>query len=148
MIVSKPKFSTIFSLSAFLLIAYGLGLWSYLTLPSSGDVSTWRYILTGTIFAIALLVTIKILWSYQVLRLEREHWKITRLLRSNTAFKTSDIAWWKITVIDTKGGKYQELQVQSTLGTTVKISPQEHTEYPRVLSHVQKKCPKKKVQTD
>lgn len=149
MIVSKPKASTIFSLSAFLVIAYGLAIWSIVTLPESEEVPLYRYLISIGISLVAVLVTIKVFWGYQTIRLNRDRWRITYLLRPGKKdFKTNEIAWWKVTTINTKGGIYEELHIHTERGKNVKLSPQEHTSYQQILNVLQKKCSKKRVKAD
>lgn len=148
MIVSKPKFSTMMSLSAFLFIAYGLGIWSLVSMPAD-HVPGWRYWLSGGIFLIALLVTIKVFGGYRTLKLKGDRWQVSLLLRPGIRkFKTAEIDWWKVTTVNTKGGRYEELEIRSSSGVKVKVSPQEHTGYSQVISHLQKKCAKKRLKTD
>ena len=149
MIVSKPKGSTIFSLSAFLIIAYGLAIWSIISLPDHGPVPIYRYVISGGISLVAVLVTIKVFWGYQTIRLNQDSWRVTYLLRpGKKIFRTQQIAWWKVTTINTKGGIYEELHIHTDGGGNIKVSPQEHTSYSKILHHLQKKCSKKRLKED
>ena len=146
MIVSKPKFSTLFSLGAFLIIAYSLAIWSIITFPSTGNTPWYRYLLSGGVTLVALIVTLRVLGSYKTVKLNGDKWQVSYLLRpGKLRFKTSQVAWWKVTTINTKGGLYQELHVHTENHRNLKLSPQEHTSYNRILSHLEKNCAKKRV---
>ena len=143
MIVSKPKFSTLFSLGVFLILAYGLAIWSIIGWPANA--AWYRYLIAVILWIIAILVTVKVLGGYRTVKLRKDTWQISYLLfRKSRTLKTSDIDWWRLNEVDTKGGNYKELHLFG-LGIHIKVSPQEHTSFPQILSYVQKKCAKKRI---
>lgn len=144
MIISKPNKSAIFSLSIFLIIAYVGGIWSALVVPSS---PAFWYLIPILCLSTAVVVTIKVVYSYRTLIINGEHWKVRRLFRKEFGFHTKDISWWKVTEIKTGGGNYRELHIQTAQGKSVKVSLQEHTEYQKIYKKVRTKCPKKQVQS-
>lgn len=144
MIISRPKVSTLVSLGIFLIIAYGLGAWSIWSLPMNESPPFYRYVLSAVILIVALAVTIKVLWGYRTLKLDKDRWKISYLMKpGEKTFKSGEIRWWEITDIKTKGGSYQQLHINTEIGEGVKLSPQEHTEYQRIIKYLKKKCPGK-----
>jgi len=146
MTVSKPKFSTLFSLGVFLLLAFALAVWSVVNWPA--DAVWYRYLISVFLWLVALLVSWKVLGGYRTIKLNKEKWRIDYLLfRKSRTFKTAEIEWWRLSEIDTKGGKYQELHLFA-IGTHIKVSPQEHTSFPQILSHLQRKCPKKRIKEE
>lgn len=145
MIISKPKLSTLVSLGLFLMIAYGLGAWSILSLPKETPTPFYRYVLSAVILLVAITVTVKVLWGYRIVKLHKHRWRVSQLIKpGEKTFRSSDISWWEITSIKTRGGSYQQLQIRTQGGDSVKLSPQEHTEYHRILKYLQKKCPGKR----
>jgi hypothetical protein len=146
MIVSKPKFSTLFSLGAFLVLGYALAIWSVISWP---DEPAWyRYLITGFLWLVALLVSIKVFGGYRIIRLNKDKWHIRYLLfRKSRSLRTTEIEWWRLSEVDTKGGTYQELHLFGK-GTHFKVSPQEHTAFPQILSYVQRKCAKKRLKAE
>ncbi len=146
MIVSKPKFSTLFSLGIFLILGYGLAIWSTVNWPQ--DAAWYRYLITGFLWLVALLVSLKVFGGYRVIKLNKDKWHICYLIfRKSRFLKTTEIEWWRLTEVDTKGGNYQELHMFGK-GTHFKVSPQEHTSFPQILSYVQRKCPKKRIKEE
>ena len=96
MILSKPKKSTLFSLVAFLLFAYGIGIWSAINVPSS---PVYWYLIPIISIVTALVVTIKVILGYQMIRIEGNNWVVTNLFGRNSHFKSNDIEWWEETEI-------------------------------------------------
>ncbi|GJM28893.1 MAG: hypothetical protein DHS20C17_15280 [Cyclobacteriaceae bacterium] len=143
MIRSKPKEVTLFSLSLFLVLAYGASIWTWMRIPSSPV--TW-YILPLICFTIAVVVSIKVLLSYRVLVVDNDHWQVTRLVGSKIKFSGKEIEWWKEIEIKTMGGLYKQLQVFAGKGKNVKISLQEHTEYQGVLKSLRKRHSRKQIE--
>jgi hypothetical protein len=130
MIQSKPKTTTIFSLSLFLLIAYGVGIWSWFSIP--GDPGWWIS-LPIVCLAVALLVTVKILLGYRVLSVNGDRWQVSKLISRDLRFTGKDIEWWREIAIKTAGGQYKQLHIHAGKGVDVKVSLQEHTEYQKIL---------------
>ena len=141
MIVSKPKASTLLSISLFLFIAYGVGIWSIWLIP---DTSFWWYLIPVIFVLIAIAITLKVVVGYRRLVLDRESWKVKKLIGKDFEFTTKDIIQWKVTEIKTGGGLFKELQIDTAKGV-VKVSLQEHTEYIKIYHKVKTRCPKKQA---
>ncbi len=142
MIRSKPKKSTLFSLSLFLILAYGVGIWTALTVPSS---PFYWYLIPIMCFITAVIITLKVLWGFQTIQIQGDHWKVKHLVRSDSTFTSQDIEWWKETEIKTAGGPYRELHIHVKSGINLKVSLQEHTEYQKIIKRVRSKYPKKRI---
>lgn len=142
MIRSKPKNSTLFSLSLFLIIAYGVGIWTALTVPSS---PAYWYLIPILFLGTALVVTLKVLWGYQTIQIKGEQWKVKNLIGPDNAFNSKDIEWWKETEIKTAGGPYKELHIYAKGKVNLKVSLQEHTGYQKIIKKVKSKYPKKQI---
>lgn len=140
MILSKPKRSTLFSLSLFLILAYGIGIWTALALPSS---PAYWYLIPIICLITAVVITLKVLWGYQIIQINGAQWKIKYLIRADHAFYSKNIEWWKETEIKTAGGPYRELHIHTLDSVNVKVSLQEHTEYEKILKRVKSKHPNK-----
>lgn len=143
MILSKPKRSTLFSLSIFLILAYGIGIWTALALPSSP--AYWKLIPILCLVT-AVAVNLKVLWGYHTIQVKGEQWKVKNLIRADKSFTSSEIEWWKETEIKTAGGPFRELHIHTKNGVDLKISLQEHTEYQKIIKQVRRKYPKKQIE--
>lgn len=142
MIRSKPKKSTLFSLSLFLILAYGVGIWTALTVPSSPFY--WRLI-PILCFITAVMITLKVLLRFQTILIQGDQWKVKNLVKADSVFTSQDIEWWKETEIKTAGGPYRELHIHAKGGINLKVSLQEHTEYLNIIKRVRSKYPKKQI---
>jgi len=142
MIRSKPKNSTLISLSLFLIIAYGVGILTALTVPSS---PAYWYLIPLLFLVTALVITLKVLWGYQTIQIKGEQWKVKKLIGPANAFNSRDIEWWKETEIKTAGGPYKELHIHTMCGINLKVSLQEHTGYKKIIKKVKSKFPKKRI---
>jgi len=142
MIISKPKGLTLFSLCFFLTLCYGAAIWSWFKIPSSPTI--WYLIPVGCL-SVAMLVTIKIIISYRVLRINGSHWEVQRLIGGNIIFEGDEIKWWKETAINTAGADYKQLHIHAGPGKNVKVSLQEHTDYQKVLKGLKARYGKKQI---
>jgi hypothetical protein len=75
---------------------------------------------------------------------DKEKWKVKKLIGKDFEFLTKDITQWKVTEIKTGGGLFKELQIETANGV-VKVSLQEHTDYLKIFNKVKTRCPKKQV---
>ncbi len=142
MIQSKPKNSTLFSLSLFLILAYGVGIGTALTVPSS---PAYWYLIPLLFLVTAVAITLKVLWGYQTIQIKGEQWKVKNLIGPDNAFNSKEIEWWKETEIKTAGGPYKELHIHAKGNVNLKVSLQEHTEYKKIIKKVKSKYPKKQI---
>jgi hypothetical protein len=144
MIVSKPKTSTLFSISIFLLLAFGLFTYSFLQAQQTND-RFWWYILLYTSGPIGLLVLLKVLLGIQIIEIKKEKFKVRVPFKfRNITFDGKELDFWEHTVMKTYGGQYEELILQLKSGKKYSLSKQENTEYDKVLNYMKKKY--KKIQ--
>lgn len=142
MIKSKPKRVTIFSLSLFLILAYGTGIWSWFRIPSSPAI--W-YVLPFVCLSIAIAVSVKLLLGYRVLVINGNHWQVNRLVGRDIEFNGNQIEWWREIEIKTTGDMYKQLHIHAGNGKNVKVSLQEHSEYQKVLKWLKTKYLKQQI---
>ena len=136
MIQSKPKTTTVLSLSLFLLIAYGAGIWGWFNIPRD---SGWWMALPIVCLGVALPVTVKILLGYRVVTVNGDRWQVSRLMSRDLSFTGKDIEWWREIAIKTAGGQYKQLHIHAGKGANAKVSLQEHTEYQKILKILKSK---------
>ena len=142
MIRSKPKATTLFSLSLFLIIAYGVGIWTWFTIPST---PSWWKVLPVICLTVAVAITFKMLIGHRVLTIRGDRWQVKKLIKRNLRFTDRDIEWWKEIEIKTAGGVYKQLHVHAGKGNNAKVSDQEHTEYQKVFSRLKTKHRQKEI---
>lgn len=142
MIVSKPKTSTLFSISIFLSIAFGLFAYAMLNIRDAESKIAW-YVLIYTSGPIGLVVLIKILTGIKIVSIGKEKFEFRmpfRFIKLN--FSSSEIEKWSHSAIKTYGGQYEEVIWKLKSGKQIGLSKQENTEFDKVLKYMKKKLKK------
>lgn len=133
MIVSKPKVSTLFSLSIFLILSYGLSVYLLLKIVESPAPSFWATMGLGISAGVALAVTFKVVTGYKELYVNKNrvdvHF-IFNLFKKRYYFK--ELMSWEETVIKTGSGYFKELTLKFKSGRKVKLTLQENSNYEKV----------------
>lgn len=142
MIISKPKLSTLFSVSIFIIIAFGIAIYSAINIISAENKTLW-YALTYTSGPIGLVVLIKILTGLKTLSVSKEKFNLNAPFKfSNMKFHGKEIEKWSYTSVKTYGGQYEEVIWKLNSGKKFSISKQENTEFDKVLTYMRKKYKK------
>ena len=110
MIRSAPKQSTLFSLLVFLIIAYGLGIWSAIVVPSS---PVYWYLIPLLCLSTAVVISVKVLWGYRIVTITGDQWRVKKLLGGPVTFSGKSIDWWKETEIKTANGVFKEQHIHT-----------------------------------
>ncbi|MEO1051169.1 MAG: hypothetical protein AAFX87_11110 [Bacteroidota bacterium] len=145
-IVSKPKFNTLFSLGFFLAAAYTFFFISLIYILNNPLKFEWYHV-AGTVILgpIALGVTVRTLVGYKIVTISKEKVKINYKFRfSKKQLNLKDLELWKETTIKTLSAPYKELEMKFNNGKKLKLSMQEHTDYKKVVNYLNKKCAKKR----
>lgn len=138
MIQARPKISTLFSISIFLIIAYAV--FFYTLLGQNGSYGIWSLIIIFSSGPIAIAVTLKTFWGVKLINITKEKFTIKYPFRfSERVFSGKDLDSWKLDKIKTYGGEYEELIWITKSGKKYSISKQEHTEYDKALNYTIKK---------
>ena len=123
MIVSKPKSQALFAIAVFVLICFGLGGYNFKLIVEG---STWffNWIMAIVFLLIAHVLMFRQLFNYKIVSLGNEKIQVWYPLR----FKTirgdlRDIEYWEETVIQTKTGLFNQLEVKFPR-RTIKLSIQ------------------------
>lgn len=143
MVYSKPKVTTLFSVVVFLVLAYGVCVYSVMEFMSVKEPSTVTIILIFTTGPIALIITLKTLFGIKYLEISKEKFCLNYPFRfKKVKFSGRDISYWKVDKIKTFGGIYEELVWQTKSGQNCSISRQEHTEFDKARNYMVKKFKK------
>ena len=144
MIVVKPKFNTLFSISVFLIAAFGLFAYSLIQMMD-GTGSTLWLILVYSSGPIGFVVMVKVLLGWKVIKIGKDKFEIFFPFKfSRKTFNGKQIVGWQKNSIKTFGGKYEELICQFDSGDSLTLSRQEHTEFDKTLKYLNKKYKKLK----
>lgn len=146
MIVSKPRYQTLFALGVFLILIFGsffLLLNSLLSNPD--EFFIMKMILTPVVLVIALLILTKFITSIKTIKVGDNKILITYLIsRSKIQLPLTDIKGWKEEVVNTKQGDYRETKILYGKKKIIKLSNKEDTEYDKILKYLNTKARKAK----
>ncbi len=144
MIVSKPKLSALFSLIIFLLLAYGLSIYLWISVMQSQKPPGWQTILLGVAAGVALAVTYKVVAGYKKIMVSKNridvHYAFD-LIRKRYYLK--ELTSWQETAVKTATGLFKELTLRFDKKKTVKLTLQEQDNYEKVKAFMQRNFPKK-----
>lgn len=146
MIVSKPRYQTLFALGVFLILVFGsffLLLNSLLASPESFFII--KIILAPITLVIALLVLSKFIAAIKVVKIGNNKISIFYLIsRSKAEIGINDIKGWNEEVVKTKQGDYKEIKILFGKKKILKLSNKENTEYEKVVNYLNTKAKKVK----
>jgi len=145
MIESKPKGSTVFSLTVITAICT-FGSIYFMRQVLTEPPSTGRYILLGVLVLATSILLYKLLFNYKIIRISHDQVFVYypfRLYRSTTPIK--DLGAWQEIIIQTKKSDYKQLKLVFNNKGYVKLSNQENSNYDMVYKYIKKKAPKKEV---
>ncbi|MBU2912537.1 hypothetical protein [Reichenbachiella agariperforans] len=142
MIISKPKVTTLFSISIFLVLAFGALIYGLLNITESDSKTGW-YILIYTSGPIGVVVLLKVLTGLKYMRIGKEKFDLKMPFRfSRLRFDAKDIEKWSHSSIKTYGGQYEEVTWRLKSGKEFGLSKQENTDFDKVLRYMKKKLKK------
>lgn len=144
MIVSKPKFSTLFSLLVFLALAYSLSAYLLLRMSASEAPSLWMTIMVSIAIGAALAVTYKTISGYKTIYISKNRIDIHfafSLIKRKYYFK--ELLHWQETVIKTASGLFKELTLHFEPKRKVKLTMQENSHYEKVKAFMKRNFPGK-----
>ena len=145
MIESRPKGSTIFSLTVITAIC-GFGSLYFMRQVLAEPANTGRYILLGVLVLATSILIYKLLFNYKIIKISHDLVHVYypfRLYRSTSPIK--DLGAWQESIVKTKKSDFKQLKLVFTNKGYVKISNQENSNYDKVYKYVKKKAPKKEV---
>ncbi len=146
MIISKPKRTTIFSLTVFTVIC-GFGSLYFLRQILSTPEGTWRYIVFGVLVLTTTILLSKLLFGYKVIKISHDKVHIYYPFRFfKTVQDIGKLGAWQETIITTNKTEFKQLKLVFLNKGYVKLSNQENSDYDKVYKYIKRKAPKKEVQ--
>lgn len=146
MIVSKPRYQTLFALGVFLILVFGsffLLLNSLLKAPEQFFIL--KIITTPLVLVIGLLVLTKFITAIKVIKVGNNKISIKFLIsRSVISLNLSDIKAWHEEIVKTKQGDYRETKILYGHKKIIKLSNKENTEYESIVKYLNNKAKKAK----
>jgi hypothetical protein len=140
----KPRTQAIYSLIAFLGLAYSfLGIVVY-NFSRSKNPGWWYYLIFGFVGGLALIITIRLFFNYKIISAGKGKIEINKpFLFKKTAFELVELLEMKEQIINTMGTSYRLLNLRFPQGF-IEISEQEYTNYEAFKNYIEKNKPKKK----
>lgn len=143
MIVSKPKFSALFSLGIFILVSLSIGGYN-LSLIMQGKGWWLSYILASLFLPLGLLILLRQLWAFKILKFADNKLEVVYPLRfSKKIVSLKNLKYWEETLIKTGTGMFKQIDLvfdQLKVG----LSMQENSNYNSVVGYLGKKAPGKR----
>lgn len=144
MIVAKPKIGTLFSLGLFIFISLAIAIYTAYYMLNANTIAWYQYAVVIILFPLALGLAAKVILGYKIIEIGKEKLDITFPTRfKKETYRIKDIDYWKETKVKTATGTYKEVEIQFENKKKLALSYQEHTDYPKVIQYLKKKCAKK-----
>lgn len=144
MIISKPRYQTLFALSIFLILVFGsffLLLNSLLKAPEQFFIL--KIITTPLVLVIGLLVLTKFITAIKVIKVGNNKIFIKFLIsRSTINLSLSDVKAWHEEIVKTKQGDFKETKILYGHKNIIKLSNKENTEYDSIVKYLNVKAKK------
>lgn len=140
MINAKPKPNTLVSIGIFLVIAYGVAIYTFIGMLDASDIGMMSYLLFYTSGPIAVVVTLKTAWGYKTVKISKERFNVKYPFRfKEVKFSGKELERWKVSSIKTLGGVYDEMELITKTGVKISLSRQEHSDYDKAYNYMIKK---------
>ncbi len=147
MIISKPKFGTILSLSVF--IAVSLVIASYgLKLLLNGQPVWWAYTLAILFYPIAISLIIKITWGYKIISVGSQKIEVKFPFRmQKKKYYLRQVLTWEETMVKTGSVPFKELNLRFDDGNNMKLSYHENSNYDEIFNYLNRNAAKGRKKT-
>lgn len=146
MIVSKPKFNTVFALSLFLVLVFGSFFLLLDSLLKSESFFIIKLILTPITLVIALLVLGKLLAAIKIVKAGNNKLNIFfPISRSRVELPLNEIRGWREDIVKTKQGEFRETKILYGKKKVIKLSNKENSDYEKLVKYLDQKAKKQKA---
>lgn len=142
---SKPKTSSLVSVSFFVIVTWTVAGWLIIELIQNP--STYfliKLVLAPILLVIGIIIAMKSLTSSLTLTFGDNKISYQHLLGSEKRYKLSDIQVWKEDVVKRKNSDYRRLSILLNNGKKLQLSNHENTNYDQVIQYLKKKVRTKK----
>ena len=146
MIISKPRYQTIFALSVFLVLIFGSFFLLLNSLLTNQAYFIIKLILTPLTLVIALLVLGKLLSAIKIIKAGNNKLNIFYpISRSRIELPLDKIKGWREDVVKTKQGEFRETKILYGRKKVIKLSNKENTAYEHLVKYLSQKAKKQRV---
>ncbi len=146
MIISKPKFGTLLSLSVFIAASLAIATYGLIVLLD-GQAIWWAYTLTMLFYPIALGLMIKITWGYKIISLGSQKLEIRFPFRmKKKKYHLKQLVRWEESIVKTGSVPFKELTLRFDDGLKMKLSYHENSNYDKILNYLSRNIAKSRRQ--
>ena len=147
MIISKPKFGTILSLSVFIVVSLVIASYG-LKLLLNGQPVWWAYTLTFLFYPIALGLIIKIIWGYKIISLGSQKIEVKFPFRmKKKKYHLKQLLSWEESMVKTGSVPFKELNLRFDDGNNMKLSYHENSHYDEIFNYLNRNAIKGRKKT-
>lgn len=143
---TQPKYSTIFSLSLFLVMVFFVLFMLVHSFLESPYLWWLKAILSAVLLVIGMLVLGKVFQNVKYISVAKGRFLIrSPLTFSKKSYTLDELKGWQENVVKTRKSEFRELSLVFVPKYVVKVSNKEHKGYDDLRQYLVKKCAKKKV---
>ena len=147
MIISKPKFGTILSLSVFIVVSLVIASYG-LKLLLNGQSVWWAYTLAFLFYPIALGLIIKIIWGYKIISLGSQEIEVKFPFRmKKKKYHLKQLLSWEESMVKTGSVPFKELNLRFDDGNNIKLSYHENSNYDEIFNYLNRNAAKGRKKT-
>lgn len=145
MTVCRPKPSTLFALSAFIILVSAICVFLAFPLLKGNDLPLWRLVLLVLLSIVPLALLFRMFWSYKRIEVRKDRIRVAYPLRPGGSWegKYREVSGWKEERVQASGNEYREILVAFESGKKIKVSLQEYTNYQKLLKAFERHAGKK-----
>jgi len=147
MIISKPKFGTILSLSVFIAVSLAIATYGLNELLS-GQLVWWAYTLAFLFYPIALGLIIKITWGYKIISIGSQKIEVKFPFRmKKKKYHLKQLLSWEESMVKTGSVPFKELNLRFDDGNNIKLSYHENSNYDEIFNYLNRNAAKGRKKT-
>jgi len=142
MIISKPKFGTLFSLSVVTIASLAIATYGLIVLLK-GQTVWWAYSLAILFYSIAFGLLFKMTWGYKIISLGNQNLEVRFPLRmKNKKYHLKQLVSWEESIVKTGSGPFKELTLRFDDGLKMTLSYHENSNYDKIFEYLSKNAAK------
>ncbi len=142
MIISKPKFNTLFALAVFITASLAIATYGLIVLLK-GTTVWWAYTLAFLFSPIALGLIIKVTWGYKIISLGSQKLEVSFPFRmKNKKYLLKQLVSWEESIVKTGSGLFKELTLRFDDGLKMTLSYHENSHYDKIFEYLSKNAAK------
>ena len=142
MIISKPKFGTLFSLALFIVASLAIATYGLIVLLKEQAV-WWAYVLAFLFYPVALGLIFKVTWGYKIISLGSQKLEVKFPFRmKNKKYHLKQLVSWEESIVKTGSGPFKELTLRFDDGLKMTLSYHENSNYDKIFDYFSKNAAK------